>query len=125
VGNVSQFFQPPLLWQQFEELCVRLLDEVYRVPSAQQVGRPGQAQNGVDVYGRSARYGVIGIQCKRLAETNGNGDVLPGGPVTRSLLRTEAKEALTFKTPLDMWILATTARRDVRVQGWVEELNAE
>lgn len=125
MGTVSQFFQAPLYWQQFEELCVGLLTEVYGVPNAQQVGRPGQAQNGVDVFGRSARHGTIGIQCKRLAELDENNNPYPGGPITRGFLRKEARAALAFQPDLKLWILATTVRRDTRVQGWMEELNEE
>lgn len=125
MGNVWQFFQPPLYWQQFEELCVGLLTEVYGVPNAQQVGRPGQAQNGVDVFGQSARYGRIGVQCKRLSDLDKYNNPYPGGPITRSFLRAAAEEALGFKHDLKLWILATTARRDTKIQGWVEELNDE
>lgn len=125
MGNVSQFFQPPLHWQQFEELCVTLLREVYNVPDAHQVGRPGQAQNGVDVTGGSKRYGRIGIQCKRLSDCDEHNNPYPGGPIKRAFLREEAKKALGFKHDLKIWILATTARRDTKVQGWVDELNDE
>ncbi|SDC78617.1 hypothetical protein SAMN05444678_105234 [Sphingomonas sp. YR710] len=125
MGTISQFFQPPLYWQQFEELCVGLLTETYDVPNAQQVGRPGQAQDGVDVYGKSARYGIIGVQCKRLAELDQNNNPFPGGPISRAFLRKEAKTALAFKPDLNLWILATTVRRDTHVQGWVDELNEE
>lgn len=125
MGSGPQFFQPPLHWQQFEDMTAGLLREVYDVPNAQQYGRPGQAQDGVDVYGTSRRFGRIGIQCKRLADLDGNGNPYPGGPITRAFLRKEAGESLRFKHDLSLWILATTARRDTRVQDWVEELNAE
>jgi len=124
MGTVSQFFQPPLYWQQFEELAVGMLREVYGVPDAQAYGRPGQAQNGVDVYGKS-RHGMIGIQCKRLSDLDENGHPYPGGPVSRSFLRDAAAESLAFKPKLKIWILATTARRDTRVQGYVDDLNEE
>ncbi len=123
--TVNQFFQPPLYWQQFEDLANGLLSEVYDIPNAQQFGRPGQAQDGVDVYGRSKRRGMIGVQCKRLADLDENGQPYPGGPVTRKLLRTEAEKSLGFSSKLSIWILATTARRDTAVQGWVNELNDE
>ena len=125
MGSVWQFFQPPLYWQQFEELCAGLLTEVYGVPNAQPVGRPGQAQDGVDVFGTSARYGRIGIQCKRLSDRDENNNFYPGGPISRAFLRNAADEALSFPSDLKLWILATTARRDTKVQGWVEELNDE
>src|SRR3546814_3619276 len=100
MGQISQFFQPPLLWQQFEELTVGMLREVYDVPNAQGYGRPGQAQNGVDVYGRS-RHGMIGIQCKRFSDLDENGNPYPGGPITRRFLRTAAQESIAFKPDLD------------------------
>lgn len=121
----SQFFQPPQYWQQFEDLAHGLLGEVYGIPNAQQFGRPGQAQDGVDVFGRSKRYGMIGIQCKRLSDLDENSDPIPGGAVTRKLLRAEARKSLGFKTKLSIWGLATTARRDTTVQGWVNEINQE
>src|SRR3546814_20419671 len=40
-------------------------------------------------------------------------------------LRTAAQESIAFKPDLNIWILATTARRDTRVQGFVDELNDE
>lgn len=125
MGNVGQFFQPPLYWQEFEELCVGLLTEVYGVPNAQQVGRPGQTQNGVDVFGTSVRHGRIGIQCKRLSDRDENNNPYPGGPISRAFLRQAADEALGFTPELKLWILATTARRDIKVQRWVEEINEE
>ncbi len=123
--GIWQFFQPPLYWQQFEELCTALLAEVYGVPNAQQMGRPGQAQYGVDVFGRSSRYGRIGIQCKRLADLDEHGNPYPGGPISRAFLRKEADAALGFRPDLNLWVLATTARRDTKVQAWVEEINEE
>nr|WP_232831533.1 transposase [Pseudogemmobacter bohemicus] len=71
MGNVGQFFQPPLYWQEFEELCSGLLTEVYDVPNAQQVGRPGQAQCGVDVFGKSPRFGRIAELYRIEAEIRG------------------------------------------------------
>ncbi len=125
MSTISQFFQPPLYWQQFEELTVGMLREVYNVANAQQFGRPGQAQQGVDVSGKSGRYGMIGIQCKRLADLDEKGNPYPGGPITRKFLREAATESLAFSPSLSLWILATTARRDMRVQGFVEELNED
>ncbi|PWW01853.1 hypothetical protein DFR52_102517 [Hoeflea marina] len=125
VTTVSQFFQPPLYWQQFEDLAHGMLGEAYSIPDAQQYGRTGQAQNGVDVFGRSRKYGWIGIQCKRLSDLDKDGNPYPGGPITRKFFRDAATEALAFQPSLSIWILATTARRDTKVQGWVNQLNDE
>lgn len=112
--TVSQVFQPPLYWQQFEDLACGMLGEVYNIPDPQQYGRPGQAQKGVDVYGKSTKYGWIGVQCKRLADYDKNGIALPGGPITKTFFLNAAEEALSFKPNLSVWILATTARRTPR-----------
>jgi len=121
--TVHQFFQPPLLWQQFEELSKDLLAEVYSIPNAQLVGRPGQSQDGVDVHGTSTKYGEIGVQCKRLSDLDENNDPLPGGRITEKFLETAAKEAMGFNPTLAIWILATTAKRDKNTQRFVGQLN--
>lgn len=123
MGTLAQFFQPPLHWQQFEELTEGLLREVYSIPNAQQVGRAGQAQDGVDVHGKSPRFGNIGVQCKRLTDLDKNNDPLPGGPIDKKFLESAADEALQFGPDLKIWILATTAKRDAKLQGFVRDLN--
>ncbi len=123
MGALAQFFQPPLYWQQFEDLTERLLGEVYSIPNAQQVGRAGQAQDGVDVHGKSPQFGNIGVQCKRLTDLDENNAPLPGGPIDKKFLATAADDALAFKPDLKIWILATTAKRDAKLQGFVRELN--
>src|SRR3546814_4589030 len=65
VPTVSQLFQPQLYWQPFEDLAHGLLGEVYRSPDAQQFGRRGAAQDGIDVFGGSKRYGMMGVLGKR------------------------------------------------------------
>jgi hypothetical protein len=80
---------------------------------ADKIGRPGRAQDGVDVYAAKTRAGAIGVQCKRLDDLDANNNLLPGGPIDRKLLRSEADKALAFRPKLDVWVLATTAKRDV------------
>lgn len=114
--QLTQFFQPPLYWQQFEDLIVEIVGETYSIPAAQKIGRPGQAQDGVDVYGQSPRFGRIGIQCKRMDTRDENNNYLPGGAISKAFLKTEAQKALKFNPALDLWIIATTAKRDARSQ---------
>jgi hypothetical protein len=121
--TIHQFYQPPLHWQQFEEFAVQLLAEVYDVPTAQPYGRPGQAQHGVDVYGRSRKHGLIAMQCKRLSGLDTSNQPLPGGPISRKFFFDEAKAIEAFPHAISIWILVTTVRRDTRVQGYAEEVN--
>ncbi|TGV58340.1 hypothetical protein EN803_38880, partial [Mesorhizobium sp. M2D.F.Ca.ET.160.01.1.1] len=54
-----------------------------------------------------------------------NNQPLPGGPIDRKLLRSEADKALFFAPKLDVWILATTAKRDAKIQRQARLLDAE
>jgi len=121
-----QAFQPPLYWQQFEDLTEAVFPYIYGDPRPQKIGRPGQAQDGVDVYGTCLRTNRhIGIQCKRMDELDGNNQPYPGGAITTRLLRTEFDKALRFTPRLDEWILATTAKRDAPAQRAARFLDEE
>ena len=119
-------FYLPRYWQQFEDLTESAFQNVFGDPNPSKVGRPGQSQNGVDVYGNWSRNGdLIGIQCKRTDDLDPNGDPLPGGPITKNVLQEEYKKALKFRPNLKAWILATTARQDATAQEEARKLNAK
>ena len=121
-----QAFQPPLYWQQFEDLTEAVFPLIYGDPRPHKVGRPGQAQNGVDVYGKCLRTKrLVGIQCKRMEESDKNNQPYPGGDIKPKLLRAEYEKALQFKPALGEWILATTAKRDEPTQRAARLLNDE
>ena len=121
-----QAFQPPLYWQQFEDLTEAVFPYLYGNAQGQKIGRPGQAQNGVDVYGRCLRTKrLIGIQCKRMDELDENNHPLPGGPITKDILKVEYEKALNFVPKLDEWILASTAKRHEPAQRAARLLDQE
>lgn len=121
---VYQDFQPPFYWQQFEDLTEAVFPFLYGGERAQKIGRIGQSQNGVDVYGKWRQGNRrIGIQCKRMDELDENNHPLPGGVVTKRILHTEYETALSFVPKLDEWILATTAKRDEKAQRMVRLLS--
>jgi tetratricopeptide (TPR) repeat protein len=103
--------EPPRYWEAFEDLCLDLYREIWSDPSAQKNGRGGQAQAGTDVYGQPADGGRKwhGVQCK-------GKDTYNQGEVTETELRTEVEKAKTFKPALDDWILATTAKKDAKIE---------
>ncbi|AWM85542.1 hypothetical protein [Microvirga sp. 17 mud 1-3] len=125
MGQLTQFFQPPLYWQQFEDLTQSVVELVYNVPRAEKIGRPGQAQDGVDVYAEHTKFGELAVQCKRLDDLDENNHPLPGGTISGNFLRTEAAKAQAFDPSLDIWILATTAKRDVKIQREARLLSQE
>jgi tetratricopeptide (TPR) repeat protein len=103
--------EPPRYWEAFEDLCLDLYREVWSDPSAQKNGRAGQAQAGTDVYGQPdyAAGKWHGVQCK-------GKDTYNQGEVTETELRNEVEKAKTFKPALSDWILATTAKKDAKIE---------
>src|SRR5690349_24317872 len=99
---ITQHFQPPLYWQQFEDLTLGVFRFVFNDPRATKFGRLGQAQNGVDVYGRVNGKGeLFGVQCKRMEELDKNNNPIPGGAISRKLLHVEIENARSFLPSLD------------------------
>lgn len=97
---------------------------VFSDPTPTKVGRPGQCQNGVDVYGYWALgSSLVGIQCKRMDELDENNEPLPGGALTRKILFEEYEKALAFRPELKRWILATTTKRDAAMQEEARKLS--
>jgi hypothetical protein len=126
MSAMPQFFQPPLYWQQFEDLAAGVFRFAFNDPRPTQNGRPGQAQDGVDVFGREYGNGrLIGIQCKRMDELDENNQPQPGGAVKRKHLNREIDKARGFSPSLDTWVLATTAKRDAHIQSYVLQLDRD
>lgn len=108
----------PATWQDFEALCHQLWKQVWADPNAQPNGRSGQAQAGVDVWGRPIYTGhLAGVQCK---DKNGN----LGSKLTEEVLLSECANAKKFKPSLDVFTMATTAPRDAPIQAAARALNA-
>jgi len=89
-------------------------------PSIQNVsvhGRPGQKQDGVDIYGRNIHdLTWIGIQCKVRSFNNS---------FSKTELLTEINQAKKFNPSLSKYYLFTTLNRDVNTQTYEREINNE
>lgn len=105
----NQQLAPPANWQDFEKLCHDLYQEVWGDPNAVRHGRTGQPQAGVDIYGYDRKGRFTGIQCK-------GKDAGLGAEVTEKELKDEVDKAKTFSPKLDVFILATTAPADTKIQ---------
>ena len=71
-------------------------------------GRPGQAQDGVDVYGRNTTTGEwFGIQCKVKEK---------GNTLIKKEIDSEIKKAKQFNPALKRYFLCTTLKRDAAIQ---------
>jgi len=46
MGQITQVFQPPLLWQQFEDLTQTVVEIVYGFTTADKIGRAEKGDGG-------------------------------------------------------------------------------
>lgn len=107
--------QPPKNWQDFEELCFMLWSAKWG-QGTQKNGRLGQAQSGVDFYGKqypSDKY--TGVQCK--GKNNNYGKKL-----TKKEIDKECIEAKNGTTKIEKLIFATTTPRDAKIQQYCRDL---
>lgn len=126
MSTITQAFQPPLYWQQFEDLTEGVFRVLYDDRRPTKFARVGQPQQGVDVYGRENGTGrLIDIQCKRMDELDEHNQPRPGGAVTKKIIKAELDKANGFKPALHTWVLATTAKRDANIQRYVLDLDEE
>lgn len=106
---LNREFPPPIDWQAFERLCCDLYRGRWGDPETQLHGRAGQEQHGVDVFGREAGIGWVGVQCK--GKNAGY-----GAKPTIAELRREMGKAKKFRPPLRKFLFATTAPNDAALQ---------
>src|SRR6516225_6221186 len=101
----------PKNWQDFENMCFDLYSRLWKTNGAEMHGRHGQPQAGVDVFGTDNYEGgrFTGVQCK-------GKDQDYGGALSEDELRAEIKKAETFVPPLNVFVIATTAPNDVKIQ---------
>lgn len=110
----------PENWQDFEKLCTKLWGEIWKCQdSVKRNGRSGQAQHGVDIYGKPQMCdGYYGIQCK------GKNDY-SNSTLTCEEIDEEIEKAKSFKPRLKQLIFATTANKDVKIEEYVRCKNIE
>lgn len=101
----------PKDWQAFERHCRLLFEHSLADPGAQNNGRTGQPQHGVDIFGKrgGGNGPQVGVQCK-------GKDGGYGGEVTEVELKAEVEKSKKFEPALIEFILVTTAPDDGKIQ---------
>jgi Flp pilus assembly protein TadD len=114
--RAAQEIPKPKDWQALQRGCVILFQAELRDPHAQEYGRNGQEQRGIDVLGR--RNGdpdhFVGIQCRRLAT-----------PMKKAKILADCRAALSIKAGLKEIIFATTCPSDVNATNAAIEVERE
>lgn len=110
-------FPKPRSWDEFEDIVWELYAREWQDPNTQSYGRTGQAQHGVDIYGRPTYLGgrYAGIQCKRY----------DAGNLNRKKIEDEIARAEEFRPPLVEYLIATTEPRDATLQRVVRLIDGE
>ena len=112
--------RPLQYWQPFQQMCCDLWRIIYNDRTAQEYGRLGHRQNGVDIFGRidgGDKY--FGIQCK---EKN---ILLPANKLSISEIKREVGKAMSFSPKLSEYIIAYTGPTDKKLQDEANRLTEE
>jgi cellulose synthase operon protein C len=106
----NRSLSPPKNWQDFERISYDIYSRRWQTNDAEMHGRQGQPQAGVDIYGHDRlEKKFVGVQCKGKDQTYNE-------PLTVTELRQEVEKAKTFRPKLDVFVLATTASNDFKIQ---------
>jgi hypothetical protein len=103
----TEELNPPLSWDEFEDICADLFTREWNDPNVIRYGRQGQRQNGVDIKGIESGLDV-GAQCKKKGRW-------PPKKLTTADIDKEVSEALKFTPKLTKYIIATTAESDHKI----------
>lgn len=117
---MKKTLRKPEYWQEFENLCKKLFGEIWGCPlTIKKNGRSGQAQMGVDIYGKpknSDRY--WGVQCK-------GKDDYTNAELSEKEIDNEISKAILFKPELEVFIFATTANKDAKIEEYIRLKDVE
>lgn len=108
---------PPLTdFNEFQSLTSDLCALEWEDPETKQFGRTGQAQHGIDVYGKptDAEGKYRGAQCKLRTR---------GDQLTESEIEKEVADAHSFRHPIDKLIIVTDGLRDTHTQLLINEIS--
>jgi len=119
-NDMKKTIRKPENWQDFENLCKKLWGEIWQIPNTiKKNGRLGQEQFGVDIYGiPKGEKGYWGIQCK-------GKDEYSNAKLNELEIENEIEKANNFKPPLVVYIIATTANKDSKIEEYVRLKNVE
>jgi hypothetical protein len=102
----------PKDWQEFERITLDAIKLKWSSPNLQRNGRPGQNQNGVDIWGVDYLGRPVGIQCKNTVLT-----------IKIKTINEEIKKSAGFEGMLTALYIATTAEPDQKLQKAVRVLS--
>lgn len=100
-------FLIPTDWQRFETISLEALKIMYNNPNFTKHGRPGQKQDGVDIY-LQINNEIIAAQCKLTFKV-----------IDKKIIREEIEKAKKFIPKISVLYICTTSPKDARLQETV------
>jgi tetratricopeptide (TPR) repeat protein len=106
----------PKDWQALQRKCVFLFQKLVNDPHLAEYGRLGQGQKGIDLIGRrdGSHERFVAVQCRSVVK-----------PLTKEVINSDCREAVTLERNLCEIIFATTAPDDVKADDAAREVEAE
>lgn len=105
---------PPQSAQEFEQMVNSAAPIKWDCTDFQLYGRPGQKQDGVDIYAHTGKHHGISIQCKNTCHA------LPF-----QVIKSEAEKAEKFPQKITRLYIATTQPHDISLQNSTWNLSEE
>jgi hypothetical protein len=105
---------PPKSWDEFEDITLAAAKLRWNSSDFYRNGRPGQKQDGVDIWGHDDDDRQIGVQCKNTVDG-----------ISLTTIEEEIANAQAFKPKLDRLYIATTAKRDAGLQKQIREISKQ
>ncbi|MCI0565198.1 MAG: hypothetical protein MN733_42570, partial [Nitrososphaera sp.] len=109
-------FQAPQYEDEFERLCLRLLQVHWKCPTLELFGRRGEEQYGIDIIDLGGSIPLRAAQCK----CHEPWKTLPPAEIEK-----EVRKAKTFVEPLGTYAILTTAKVSGPAQQTIRRLNRE
>lgn len=94
-------------------MVCELFREIWKDPYAQEFGRQGQKQDGIDIIGR--RQGKKDYEAVQATIES---------PLTKSKIKKDYDASQVLKIKLDYFIIASTSRRDAELQKYAAKLSS-
>ena len=102
--------------QDFEVLCLKLLQIHWECPELSTYATKGQIQNGVDIIDLSGQEPLRAVQCKLHEE---------GKMITQAEIGEEIEKAKKFKFPLGLYVIMTTSKAGKEIHDLMIKTNRE
>lgn len=103
---------PPKSWKLFQKMVCELFREIWQDPHAQEFGRDGQKQHGIDIIGRRKGRDYEAVQ------------TTIESPLTENKIQKDYEASLKLGVDLNCLIIASTSSRNARLQAFAANLSS-